>query len=190
MSPATRNSICRRRPLAWVAGALGCAALLLSGAVVVGAASTKAIAATAPACSAEHLEVWLGDGEGGGTLGSIYYPLEFSNTGHSNCVLDGYPGVSAWGQNGKQVGLPAQRAASAHSSVTLAPGATAHALVQFVEWGAVCSKGVHALGLRVYAPGLKQAQPISFAFEVCAHASVLRVGPVRAGVAIPAYTAP
>ena len=174
----------------WAVGVSCCAAAGVGGAVASGAANASAArGAAAPArCTTAHLEVWFGLGLGGGTLGSVYYPLEFSNVGHSACTLNGYPGVSGYGNNGKAVGPPASRNGQHHGTVTLAPGATAHAILRVEDWGALCSKEVPAAGLRVYPPGAKTSQPVPFAFGACAHRGVLVVGPVRAGVGIPGYT--
>jgi hypothetical protein len=166
--------------------ALACAALLAP--IALAGASSRARAAGVAACTSGHLEVWLGDGEGGGTAGRTYYPIEFSNVGHASCTLYGYPGVSAWGLGGKQIGLPATKSGAAHSTVTITPGATAHALLAIADWGAICSKGVSALGLKVYPPDQKLAQTFSFPLTVCASRSVLVSGPLRAGVGIPGYT--
>ena len=166
--------------------ALAFAALL--PAVALAGASPLARAGGVAACATSHLEVWLGDGEGGGTAGRTYYPLEFSNVGHASCTLYGYPGVSAWGADGKQLGLPATKNGTAHSTVTIAPGGTAHALLAIADWGAICAKGVAADGLKVYPPDQKAAQTFSFPLTVCASRSVLVSGPIRAGVGIPGYT--
>jgi hypothetical protein len=134
--------------------------------------------------------VWLGLGLGGGTLGSTFYPLEFSNVGHHACTLTGYPGVSAIGRNSHQVGPAATRLTHAHGTVTLAPGATAHALLRVVDWGAVCSTKVNAVGLNVFAPGERQSESVPFSFGACAHRGVLQVGPIKPGVGIPGFTTP
>jgi hypothetical protein len=165
---------------------LACSAALVPVALA-GAAGPAHAAAVGP-CSTGHLAIWLGDGEGGGTAGRTYYPLEFSNVGHSSCTLYGYPGVSAWGLDGKQIGVPASNSGASHSTVTITPGGTAHALLAIADWGALCSKSVSALGLKVYPPGQKGAQTFSFPLAVCASRSVLVSGPVRAGVGIPGYT--
>jgi Protein of unknown function (DUF4232) len=132
--------------------------------------------------------VWLGLGLGGGTAGSTYYPLEFSNVGRTACSLNGYPGVSAYGSSGAQVGPAASRNGQHHGTVTLASGATAHAILRVVDWGALCSTEVPAAGLKVFAPGSTRSEPVPFAFGACARQGVLVVGPVRAGVGIPGYT--
>lgn len=171
---------------------LACCALALS-ATLAGAAAAVASAhgansAAASNCTAAHTQVWLGLGLGGGTAGSIYYPLEFSNVGHKACTLNGFPGVSALGKGGGQVGPAATRNGQHHGTVTLAAGATAHALLRVVDWGALCSKEVVAQALKVFPPGQTRSGVVPFSFGACAHKGVLIVGPVRAGVGIPGFT--
>jgi hypothetical protein len=155
--------------------------------VVAGAAFASASSGATPACTPSSTQVWLGLGLGGGTAGSIYYPLEFSNVGHHACTLNGYPGVSA-SKGGSQVGPAATRDQHPHGNVTLAPGATAHVILRIVEWGALCSQEVVADGLKVFPPGQTRSAFVPFSFGACAHRGVLIVGPVRAGVGIPGYT--
>ena len=172
------------RHLIWIACAV--AALISAPAVSAGARARNASSATTR-CRAANTEVWLGDGAGGGVLGGVYYPLEFSNVGRRACTLAGYPGVSAFRGTG-QVGPAAIRITGPHRSVILRPGATAHAILRISDWGALCSHEVIADGLKVFAPGQTLAEPISFSFGACAHRGVLSVGPVRPGVGIPGYT--
>jgi hypothetical protein len=153
-----------------------------------GAAAHSAAPASASRCTTAHLEIWFGLGEGGGTLGSVYYPLEFSNVGHSACTLNGFPGVSGFGSGGGQVGPAASRNGQHHGTVTLAAGATAHAILRVVDAGALCSHPVTADGLKVFPPGATRSQSIDFSFAACPHSGVLIVGPVRAGVGIPGFT--
>jgi Protein of unknown function (DUF4232) len=70
----------------------------------------------------------LGEG-GGGTAGSTFYPLELRNVGHQPCTLNGFPGVSAVGNGGSQIGPAASRNGQHHRTVTLAPCATAHSIL-------------------------------------------------------------
>jgi hypothetical protein len=158
------------------------------GAAGASGRAASARGAAAPRCTVAHLEIWLGLGLGGGTAGSTFYPLEFSNVGHGACTLGGFPGVSAFGSGGGQVGPPASRNGQHHATVTLAPGATAHAILRVVDAGAVCSSSVKAAGLKVFPPGATRSQPVPFSFSACAHRGVLVVGPVRAGVGIPGFT--
>ena len=118
---------CARRPI-------GALVALCSLALATTAAATPASPAATANCTAANTEVWLGLGLGGGTAGSTYYPLEFSNVGRQACALSGFPGVSAYGKGGGQVGPAASRKPQRHSTVTLAPGATAHAILRVVDW--------------------------------------------------------
>ena len=74
-----------------------------------------------PACISTHTRVWYGV-PGDGATGHIFFQLQFSNIGHSTCSFFGYPGVSAVGSHGNQVGQPASHSGT-RLTVTLAPGA-------------------------------------------------------------------
>lgn len=161
---------------------------LAAGSAGAWAHSAASASASAPRCTTAGMEVWLGLGLGGGTAGSTYYPLEFSNVGKHACTLNGYPGVSGVGNGGHQVGPAAARNGQHHGVVTLAPGATAHSILRVVDWGALCSKEVTATGLKVFPAGATGSELVPFSFGACAHRGVLIVGPVRAGVGIPGYT--
>jgi uncharacterized protein DUF4232 len=163
-------------------------ALIVPAAASAAASSPGERTAAAPRCTVAHLEIWLGLGLGGGTAGSTFYPLEFSNVSQRACTLNGFPGVSAFGSGGGQVGPPASRNGQHHATVTLASGATAHAILRVVDAGAVCSSTVKAAGLKVFPPGATRSQPVPFSISACAHRGVLVVGPVRAGVGIPGFT--
>jgi len=184
MSSKIRTARMRR-----VTAAIACCSVIVAAAAVESAtAPARAGAAGAAACSASNLQIWYGLGEGGGTAGHYYAPLEFSNIGHRTCTLYGYPGVVPYGSGGKQVGLPAGRYVRPHATVTLAPGATAHALLIEDDWGALCTKAVHADGFKVYAPGQTRATEFYLPFDTCAHVGTTVVEPVRSGVGIPGYT--
>jgi hypothetical protein len=113
MNSGTRTSAQRRAARVACGGAVLLAVTGLSGgAWARGGAPTsahRAVTASAPNCLARNTQVWLGLGLGGGTAGSTFYPLEFSNVGHNACTLTGYPGVAASGSNGMQVGPAASR---------------------------------------------------------------------------------
>jgi Protein of unknown function (DUF4232) len=176
---------------AWRRVALLTSCGVVSLAAVAGSAGASprgAAAAATPKCTAANVQVWLGLGLGGGTAGSTYYPLEFSNVGRRACTLNGYPGVSAYGTSGTQVGPAAGRDTGRHGTVTLARGATAHAILRVIDWGALCSTEVPAAGLKVFSPGTTRSEPVPFSFGACAHRGVLDVGPINPGVGIPGYT--
>lgn len=179
MHPSTRIL---RRAIATAAVA-GAAALAI---VVPGAP-----ASAAAACPTSSLEVWLGLGAGGAAAGSTYYPLEFSNIGTATCTLYGYPGVSALGSNGTQLGSPAGWDATvAPSTVTLAPGATAHTVLQITDVGnypASTCEPATAIALRVYPPNQTASTQVPFSFQACSATGpvYLHVEALQPGVGIP-----
>ncbi len=124
------------------------------------------------ACTSSELKVAIVTGSGGAAAGSTYYPLNFTNTSGSSCTLDGYPGVSfVTSPSGTQIGRPATRNPAVHpASVTLAPGATAHATLQVVDaqnYSASACNPVTAHWLRVFAPNQATASQVSFTALVC-----------------------
>ena len=67
-------------------------------------------------------------GKANHTAGTTFYPLKFVNKSKSSCTLRGYPGVSAVGKKGKQIGNAAKRIPSKYRTVTLGPGQAAELL--------------------------------------------------------------
>jgi hypothetical protein len=124
--------------------------------------------------------VWL-DTQSNGTAGSIYYTLEFTNLATHACTLGGYPGVSAVNLAGHQLGSAASRDhGTATHTVTLAPDASATAVLRIVEAGnfptSTCRQTT-AAGLRVYPPNLTSAKTVPFPFSACS-----RTGPAYLSV--------
>jgi hypothetical protein len=143
------------------------------------------------ACRTADLSVSLPSDVGGGTAGSTYVPIQFVNTSGTACAMYGYPGVSfVTGQNGSQIGAPAQRNTSiAKVTVTLAAHATAHAWLQVAEAGnypASTCKMVTAHWLKIYPPGNTAPAYIAQSFQACSSAKVvtMTVDPTRAGAAV------
>jgi len=154
-------------------------------------------ASSAPAglalCTTASLRITVQNLQGGGTAGSAYYPLNFTNTSATACELYGYPGVSftaAPDSAGQQIGAAAQRNGEfGKVAVRLAPGATAHAWLQVADAGnypASSCQPVTAQWLRVYPPGETVPAYAGHTFSACSSASVvqLTVLPVRAGQAV------
>ena len=129
-------------------------------------AKTNQVAATGSGrCATRDLTVHLG--AAGGAAGSTYEPLVFTNKGSATCTLDGYPGVSFVApQTGKQVGAAASRNPQhAATSVSLAAGASASAMVQVVNhanYDPASCKATTVSGLRVYPPGSTTAAYVPF----------------------------
>jgi hypothetical protein len=121
---------------------------------------TKPTATTSAAgdpnrCKNAQLTVSLGAPDRG--AGQIYSQILFVNKGTTTCTLAGHPGVSyVAGDDGHQVGASAARTGSVITTVSLAPGATASALLHETNFDnfdqSVC-KPVTVRGLRVYPPG-------------------------------------
>ena len=151
-----------------------------SSAATSAAGSTGPVSQPAAArsgeCPADDLKLTIGPGNG--AAGSIYYPLEFTNTGSAACTMYGYPGVAfvtkegGTAAGGTVLGEPAFRnAAFAPKQVTLAPGATAHASLQVQaaqNYPVATCKPVTGHWLQVYPPGSQAAGYVRFTAVTCA----------------------
>jgi hypothetical protein len=168
--------------------ALLCTAALLPGtamASTVTPARAGGVAAGISRCHANQTEIWLGLGLGGGTAGTTFFPLEFTNVSRRTCTLRGFPRAAAISRGGRQIGKSSRHLGSRHSTITLRPGQTAHATLGIVEAGNVCSHPVTAARLKVRAPHQGSSTQLPFQFQACRHKRVLVVGPIRPGVGIP-----
>ena len=77
-------------------------------------------------CSAADLKLTIG--QANGAAGTVYYPVEFTDTSGSACTLYGFPGVAFVSKpGGRVIGAPADRSAADRDLITLDPGVTAHA---------------------------------------------------------------
>jgi hypothetical protein len=166
--------------------AAGCGTAASGAAQSPGSAATSAAGSTGPTsqptaagsgeCPAGNLKVTIGPGNG--AAGSIYYPLDFRNTGSAACTLYGYPGVAfvtkagGTAAGGTVLGEPAFRnAAISPTLVTLAPGVTAHASLQVQvaqNYPVATCKPVTGHWLQVYPPGSKAAEYVRFTAVTCA----------------------
>ena len=135
---------------------------------------SKAKRGTTGVCATSALKVSLGPANG--AAGTVFYPLNFVNTGKLGCTLRGYPGVSAVTSSGKQIGSPASQISSSYKTVTLLPGKTQSALVGIVETGnfdpSQCAP-VTAAGLKVFPPGQNKAVTIKKSFSTCSSTTVI-----------------
>jgi len=172
-------AITMRRFIRWALIAVSVAALGCG--VAIPAATATAVAK--PSCKTTANWIGLpGDGYAGGQV----VELEFSNIGTVTCTLYGHPGVAQMNA-GRQVGLPAIWAGTP-ATVTLKPGATAHAVLSVHDAGAICSKPKTSTYLNVIAPGLRTAWPDPFQSFACPGKSVMQVNSVKPGVGVPFYT--
>jgi Protein of unknown function (DUF4232) len=141
-------------------------------------------------CQSTALKVVLDTSQAGGAAGSVYYPVNFTNTSAAPCGLYGYPGMSfvtAARSDGQQIGAAAQRnPAFGKLSVRLPAGGVAHAWLQVAQAGnypASACRPETAHWLRVYPPGDTVASYVDVSLSACASASapLLTVTPVRSG---------
>ena len=153
------------------------------------ASNTPAVAApsssSAPACPTSSLQVKLGVGQG--YAGGVYVVIDFTNTGASTCSLFGYPGVSlVKGPPYTQIGLAAKRSTTTPKKlVTLAPGATANALLQIVDAlnypSATCGP-TKATALKIYPPNQTEPVYLPNTSSGCAKpVQIMYIGAVRPG---------
>jgi Protein of unknown function (DUF4232) len=165
------------RPFLGLIPRQGVRALAMAGsALALGVAAAPAQAAT-PVCTTGHLVTWINT-QSNGAAGTVFYVLNFTNVG-PKCTLRGYPGVSAVGGAGRQLGSAATRnAVRPLKTITLnAPNAsratvsTAHATVGIVEVGnfspSACGPAI-ASGLRVFPPNQGTSDFVPFPFGACA----------------------
>lgn len=173
--------------------ALACAAIALPAAAwAAPAANRPAHSATtaAPRCRAASSSgtttvAWMGL-PGDGYAGGVLYQLEFSNIGLHTCTLRDYPQVVAIA-NGHQAGLPAGHGPGTPPLVTLRPGATAHAVLNVHDAGALCPPTT-ATALSVTPPGQAIAWTPPVTVQVCRHRPTMDVAPVRSGTGVPFHT--
>ena len=154
----------------------------LASSAVAGAPGRPAV----PACISTHTRVWYGV-PGDAATGHIRFQLQFSNIGHSTCSFFGYPGVSALDIHGHQVGLPASHSGT-RLTVTLAPGGTAHVVLELTQAAFVCAHPVKTSVLRVFAPGQTHAQLVEFPSASCPGKSLLHVDALHPGAGIPGFS--
>jgi hypothetical protein len=180
-----------RRKVAAVVAALGIGA---GGAVWATSAASAAPAAPArpaasvPECRSGQLAVWVSPDRANGAAGSIFYPLDLTNISGRSCFVVGWPGVSATNLNGTQLGSPAQRDTSvARRVVTLAPGASAHATLRYIDVqvdpGPGCRQ-VNSTFLKVFPPDQTAARHAFFQVPSCKVSGriYLRISRIAPGV--------
>ena len=151
----------------------------------VAASTVSAAPAAVHKCTATI--PWIGIGADGGLRGRGHgYVLEFSNTGKAACTIKGAPRVIAL-RFGQQVGHAA-RVASGGTTVTLRPGATAHATLIVFNAAAVCPGHVPELVSAGHPAGRRGNGAGNVEFGVggmCRGKSTMGVGTIEAGTGIP-----
>ena len=106
-------------------------------------------------CRSSELKLAFG-GNSDHAMMKTYTSIQFTNVGQRTCTLQGFPGVSyVTGDNGQQVGLPANRTGNLGPVITLRPGDSTNAGLVMVNpdpYPAEQCKQVDVRGLRVYPP--------------------------------------
>ena len=148
-------------------------------------ASPSATATGPAACPTSSLQVKQGVSQG--YAGGVYVVIDFTNTSGSTCTLYGYPGVSlVSGPPYMQIGLAAKRSTSTPKTlVTLAPGATANALLQIVDalnYPSASCGPAKATALKVYPPNQTVPVYLPNTSNGCTKpVQILYIGAVRPG---------
>ena len=129
-------------------------------------------------CATRDLKLTVGAASG--AAGTIFYPLDFTNTSGSACTMFGYPGVAfVSSPGGNQIGAPAnRRVAAAPTVITVASGATAHATlaVSDVLIGNNCKHQQQVNWVQVYPPDQFSALSAPLSRQGCADKSLVTMG--------------
>ena len=142
-----------------------------------------------PVCTTSNLSVWVNVSEANGAAGTIFYPLEFTNTSNHTCRVWGYPGVSAVNTSGKQLGDAAGRnPLYAGAWVNIPAGGTAHALLSYGD-AEVSTSGCRPAAaslIKVYPPDQTTSAFGFFDLPSCSlpHHTYLHVTVIRPGTNI------
>ena len=175
--------------VASAAGLIAATAASSPGIALAADTAAAAPASPVPACTAGDLGAWVAITQGNGAAGTIYYPLQFTNLSGHACAMRGFPGVSALDRDGHQLGSPAAwGSASPIHAVTLAPGATAHAMLAYHDAAVTtepgCDPVFSTFELRVYPPNQDSATYAAFGLEACSRAGpiYMSVGAILPGV--------
>ena len=138
-------------------------------------------AASVPECTAAQLEIQYTDNSQikQGALNGMSHAdtvVMFTNQGSASCQTGGYPGVAALDSAGKQI-MQAVRSSGTGKLITLAPGATASALVSADT--ASCTSLTPVAGLLVTAPNERTSTRLGSAGKFCLNS--LQVGTLQPG---------
>ena len=129
-------------------------------------------------CATTNLK--LAVGQPNGAAGTIFYPLDFTNTGSAACTMYGYPGVAfVSSPGGSVIGAPAsRRSPPVPTLITVAPGATAHATLAVgdVVIGNNCVHKVQVKWVHVYPPDQFSALFAGLNRQGCADKSLVTMG--------------
>jgi hypothetical protein len=142
------------------------------GAEAPGAPATTGLTACAPS----QMRVTVMGAPGGGSAGHEEMQIIATNTGPTQCTLQGYPGVSLTAPgSGAQLGAAADRVPGDAPLMRLEPGKTAVSSIlvaQAALYGSSCGTTTTAAGFRIYLPGQTTASFAPSPVSACQPASV------------------
>lgn len=105
--------------------------------------------------------------------GTVHRALRFTNSGNRTCEVQGFAGVSfVGGDDGHQIGRPADRAGTKGPAITLSPGAQAWAPLaspHAENYDPTTCQPEEARGLRVYPPQEYDSLFVPLAETACAN---------------------
>lgn len=126
-------------------------------------------------CAPGQMRVTVMGVPGGGSAGHQEMQIIATNTGKTQCTLQGYPGVSLTAPgSGTQLGASADRVPGDAPLIRLEPGKTAVSsllVAQAAVYGSSCGETA-AAGFRIYLPGQTAASFAPFPTSACRTASV------------------
>src|ERR1700722_9820267 len=133
-------------------------------------------------CTAAHLAIAYTDNKQirQGALAGMSHAdnvVTFTNTGSATCRIQGYPGMAALNNAGKQIQQAARASVGKIPLVTLAPGQVASA--EITGNTASCTKPATVPGLLVTAPDQRTSTRLGPYGTVCVNS--LGIGPVHPG---------
>ena len=139
-------------------------------------------AAAGTECTAAHLAIAYTDNKQirQGALAGMSHAdnvVTFTNTGSATCRIQGYPGMAALNNAGKQIQQAARASVGKIPLVTLAPGQVASA--EITGNTASCTKPASVPGLLVTAPDQRTSTRLGPYGTVCVNS--LGIGPVHPG---------
>jgi hypothetical protein len=173
--------------------ALAIGAALIPGAAAAATGPPSHPRTAAPRCSKTALKTWLGV-KGQALTGNYWYPVEITNVSHIACTTSGFRHVAAYSiadasaVGGRQVGAAA-RPLGKPRTVTLAPGATAHQMLDIEDVAFFTRAECHQVTAPAltFRPGGPYSVEVSFTFRACSAPKFpyMTIDPIQPGAGIP-----
>ncbi len=105
--------------------------------------------------------------------GTVHHALRFTNSGTSTCEIQGFAGVSyVGGDDGHQIGRPAEREGDKGAAITLSPGGQAWAPLaapRTENYDSATCRPEEARGLRIYPPQEYDSMFVPLSGTACAN---------------------